>query len=73
MKMTAIRLILLCLSAICFTSCKKQKKPEQLFEERASGVVVVLNEYYYQIKLPNGNKVFFTGLPEFGVMRITAC
>lgn len=66
MKMTAIRLILLCLSAICFTSCKKQKTPEQLFEERASGVVVVLNEYYYQIKLPNGNKVFFTGFDEDG-------
>lgn len=55
-------------SVLCIftTSCQEQKTPEQLFEERASGVVVVLNEYYYEIKLPNGNKVYFTGFDEDG-------
>ena len=47
-------------------SCEQQKTPEQLFEERASGVVVILNEYYYELLLPNGNKVYFTGIDSDG-------
>ncbi len=51
---------------VSLTCCQKQKTPEQLFEERASGVVVILNEYYFEMKLPNGNKWFFTGFDEDG-------
>lgn len=37
-----------------------------MFEERASGVVVILNEFYYELRLPNGNKVYFTGIDSDG-------
>ena len=57
---------LLSLSVVLFACCQKQKTPEQLFEERASGVVVILNEYYYEMKLPNGNSVYFTGFDKDG-------
>lgn len=48
------------------SSCYEQKTLEQLFEERASGVVVILNEFYYEFGLPNGNKVYFTGIDSDG-------
>ena len=62
MKKTIIVLTTLML----LVSCQEQKTPEQLFEERASGVVVILNEFYYELKLPNGNKVYFTGIDSDG-------
>lgn len=46
--------------------CQEQKTPEQLFEECSSGVVVILNEFYYELKLPNGNSVYFTGFDNEG-------
>ena len=58
--------ILFCLSVFLLISCQKQKTPEQLFEERASGVVVILNEFYYKMDLPNGNSVYFTGFDKDG-------
>ena len=58
--------ILFSLYIVLFASCQQQKTPEQLFEERASGVVVILNEYYYEMKLPNGNSVYFTGFDKDG-------
>ena len=36
--------ILFSLFIVLFARCQQQKTPEQLFEERASGVVVILNE-----------------------------
>lgn len=60
------KIIILSLTVCLFTCCQKQKTPEQLFEERASGVVVILNEYYYEMKLPNGNSVYFTGFDNDG-------
>ena len=60
------KFILFSLSIVLFASCQEQKTPEQLFEERASGVVVILNEYYYEMKLPNGNSVYFTGFDKDG-------
>ena len=58
--------IILCLSLFLLVCCRKQQTPEQIFEERASGVVVILNEFYYEIKLPNGNSVYFTGFDQDG-------
>jgi V8-like Glu-specific endopeptidase len=47
-------------------SCETKKSAEEIFDDSASGVVVVLNEFYYEMKLPNGNKVYFTGIDENG-------
>lgn len=58
--------IILCLSLFLLICCQKKQTPEQIFEERASGVVVILNEFYYEIKLPNGNSVYFTGFDQDG-------
>lgn len=46
------------------TSCKK--KPEEIFAEEKSGVVLICNEYYYDITLANGNHIYFTGVNDDG-------
>ena len=58
--------IIVLTALMLLVSCQEQKTPEQLFEERASGVVVILNEFYYELRLPNGNKVYFTGIDSDG-------
>ena len=40
--------------------CKKS--PDEIFSEEKSGVVLICNEYYYDITLANGNHIYFTGL-----------
>ena len=59
-KFTSFIIILLTL-----VSCS-EKTPQDLFEESKSGVVLILNEYYYVMKLPNGNSIYFTGIDEDG-------
>ena len=60
------KLLTLLLTALVIAGCDNKKSAEELFKETASGVVVVLNEYYYELKLPNGNALYFTGLDEDG-------
>lgn len=55
--------------AAFFCSCQEQKTPGRLFEEQAPGVVVILNEYYYELALPNGNTVYFTGIDSEGLLE----
>lgn len=60
------KLLLLLFAVITLSGCDNKKTAEELFKESASGVVVVLNEFYYELKLPNGNSLYFTGLDENG-------
>ena len=46
--------------------CACTKKPEQLYDEQKSGGVMVINKYYYEMKLPSGYTLYFTGLDEDG-------
>lgn len=52
--------------ALIVAGCDGRKSAEELFNETSSGVVVVLNEYYYELMLPNGGKLYFTRLDENG-------
>ncbi len=52
-------LLLLC-------GCSGKKTPSELFKDSASGVVVVLNEFYYEMKLSDGETLYFTGLDSDG-------
>ena len=56
--------VILIFSVAC--SCTREKEPQTIFEEQQSGVCVVLNSYYYEIILPNGNKWFCKGIDEEG-------
>ena len=59
-KITAFILLLLSL-----VSCN-EKTAQDLFYESKTGVVLILNEYYYVMKLTNGNSIYFTGIDQEG-------
>ncbi len=46
-----------------------ERSPQDLFDESKSGVVLILNEYYYVMKLPNGNSLYFTGIDDDGSLK----
>lgn len=64
MKKFATFIILL----LTLVSCS-EKTPQDLFDESKSGVVLILNEYYYVMRLPNGNSIYFTGIDEDGSLE----
>lgn len=50
-------------------SCKLlnfKKDPKEIFDEQKSGVVLICNEYYYDITLNNGEHLYFTGIDQNG-------
>ena len=61
-------LLIACLSMLV-VGCKSEptnKTPEQLFDEYASGVVLIYCESYHSIILPTGQIMYMTGLDENG-------
>ena len=52
-------------TALAMVSCS-EPTPQELFEESKSGVVLILNEYYYTLTMPNGNNLYFTGIDSDG-------
>lgn len=65
MKSLRLFFSLLC-AVLLLAGCQHKESQEELFERLAPGVVVVLNRYYYEIQLPNGNKLYFSGFDENG-------
>ncbi len=57
------------LGTMVYNSFIKEKSPSEIFREEASGVVLVLNEYYYTATLPNGRVIYFSGMDEDGDMK----
>lgn len=53
-------LIVMAFVVATLVGCKKS--PDEIFSEEKSGVVLICNEYYYDITLANGNHIYFTGL-----------
>lgn len=53
-------LIVMAFVVATLVGCKKS--PDEIFAEEKSGVVLICNEYYYDITLANGNHIYFTGL-----------
>ncbi len=64
-SMTWLALVLVLLTA---ASCGK-KSADEIFEEQKSGVVLVLNKFYYEVVMPGGQKLFFTGIDSNGNMQ----
>lgn len=57
------------LGTMVYNSFIKEKTPSEIFHKEASGVVLVLNEYYYTATLPNGRVIYFSGMDENGDMK----
>lgn len=52
--------ILLSFSLLFCMSCTNS--PEKIFEEQKTGVVLICNKFYYDITLPNGEHIYFSGI-----------
>ncbi len=69
MRKLLMGLLLLTSLSMLVVGCKSEstkKTPEQLFDECASGVVLIYCESYHSITLPTGQTMYMTGLEENG-------
>ncbi len=71
MKRIALISVLAAL-ALASTSCLKEKTPSEIYKTQASGVVLVLNQYYYTATLPDGSVIYFSGMDEDGNWKAIA-
>lgn len=58
----SILLTMLALLASC-----SQKSEKEIESEQSSGIVLVQNKSYYQVKLSNGNSIYFTNFDDEGI------
>lgn len=45
-------------------SCSREKSAEQIYDENASGVVMILNEHFFSVTLPTGETFYFSGIED---------
>lgn len=62
------KIICFLLVVIALTGCG-ENSPQELFDESKSGVVMILNEFYYTLTLPDGTVIYFTGLDSDGTLK----
>ena len=59
--------ILICIvMASILISCKKSMSSQEVYDKTASGVVLILNYFYYSVTLPDDTKIYFTGVDDNG-------
>ena len=59
--------IILCLSVLAMlTSCKKAMNSEEIYEKTSSGIVLILNYFYYSVTLPDDTEIYFSGIDDEG-------
>ena len=57
------------LVAMFFVGCDVKMTSDEILEKQGSGVVMVVNQYYYKITLPTGKEWYFTGFDDDGEME----
>lgn len=67
MKKTSI-LIALAIVAM-LSSCQKSMNSQEIYDKTSSGVVLILNYFYYSVTLPDDTEMFFTGVDEDGQLE----
>lgn len=58
LKFSSIRATLFIVTLMMLSACGN-KSERDLEQEQASGIVLVQNKSYYEVKLPNGNSIYF--------------
>lgn len=65
----ALTLAITLLTALTLQGCKREMSPDELLQKCGSGVVLVLNQYYYKVTLPSCKPWYFTAINEKGEMQ----
>jgi V8-like Glu-specific endopeptidase len=60
-------ILLLALLLLALAGCKKD--PQEIFNEEKSGVVLICNEFYYDVALADGEHLYFTGIDDDGSLQ----
>lgn len=48
------------------TACSHPLNSEEIYQKVASGVVLIVNDYYYSVTLPTGEELYFTDVDDEG-------
>ena len=54
-----------------FYSCKKPMTADEINDKASSGVVLIMNYFYYSVTLPNGEELFFIGIDDGKLVGLT--
>lgn len=54
---------------LALTGCKKGMNSDEIYEKCSSGVVFIINYFYYSVTLPNGAEMYFTGISDNGELE----
>ncbi len=69
MNIRNLRIFFTLIVCLLLTACSdKQPTPEDLYKEEASGVVMVLNKFYYNVTLPSGEHLYFSNIEQDGTL-----
>lgn len=67
MKKACLITVLAVLSLL--TSCKKAMSSQEIYDKTASGVVLIMNYFYYSLTMPDGTEIYFTGVDNKGQLE----
>lgn len=67
---SVVRMLFACLAiVITTTGCKQNMSADELKAQYGSGVVMVVNSYYYKVELPTKSAIYFTGVAKDGTLE----
>lgn len=70
--MNHFRSAIVCIIIVAaFCSCKKPMSTDEINEKASSGVVLIMNYFYYSVTLPNGEEIFFNGIRDGELTGLT--
>ncbi len=65
--MKTSRILLPLFLLLVLAGCKKD--PQEIFNEEKSGVVLICNEFYYDVALADGEHLYFAGIDDDGSLQ----
>ena len=58
------------ISIMSILGCSREKSAEEIYNEKASGVVMILNEYFYSVTLPTGESFYFSDIQDGKLLNV---
>lgn len=58
------------ISILSILGCSREKSAEEIYNEKASGVVMILNEYFYSVTLPTGETFYFSDIQDGKLLNV---
>ena len=58
------------ISIMSILGCSREKSAEEIYNEKASGVVMRLNEYFYSVTLPTGESFYFSDIQDGKLLNV---